>query len=201
MPTWFRSPVGWPGGIGDTPGSSLRMTKTGMAQCPDGSRGTLIPAYLRARDDGGGGGPEARARGGKGVKHLIFLALFVLAACDNSADIRAQRQAEVDVMRGSLSHLNALEDRVYALVDLDRDTGRLVLVGSVQDLEAVKREAQETALDSCTGNARDELVLTVDHILRGQTDAAAAGEAWEHAEAYIRAAESCENWLSAQAPR
>jgi hypothetical protein len=137
----------------------------------------------------------------KMIRFALATSLLALSACDNSANIRARHQVEVEAVRDSLVHLNALEDQVYALVDLDRDTGRLVLVGSVKDLESVKREAQETKLDSCTGNARDELVLTVDHIIRGQTDAAEMNEALQHVDAYRRAAESCENWLAAQTPQ
>lgn len=129
-----------------------------------------------------------------------ILILLALAACGDRSALRGQPQADTESVRDALAHLNALEDRVFVLLDVEPETGRLVLLGSAQDLQDVKREARTTAVESCTANARDELVHAVDHILRAQTDSAAVGESWARLYAYRRSAESCEGWLLAQAP-
>lgn len=135
------------------------------------------------------------------MRRLGLLLLLSLSACDYGQDDLIRRKAQVDAVRDSLANLNALEDRVFTLVDLDGETGRLRLAGSVEEFQVVKQEAYETTLEGCPRKARDELVLAMDHMIRAQTDSAAAGESWKHVEAYREAADACENWLEAQAPR
>jgi hypothetical protein len=148
-------------------------------------------------------GPMSRCRGppntGIDVRGRALILLLALAACDGGHDA-VRRKAEVDAARDSLAYLNAMEERLFTVVDLDRETGRMVPVASLEDLRAVQREAIGATLDSGTAKARDELVLAIDQIARAQTESAAAGEAWEHLDGYGRAVESCDNWLTAQTP-
>lgn len=99
-------------------------------------------------------------------------------------------------MSHSLAVLNSLEDRVFALVKTDEQTGRMDLAGSSAEMAALRKEALASSLESCTSNARDELVLMVDQILSAKT-----GAEWRFAEAYRSAVESCEDWLLMQASK
>lgn len=126
----------------------------------------------------------------------LFLAIpFLLAACDQEAEIHVQRRAEIAAMSRDLAVLNGLEDRIFALIQIEEKTGQMTLAGPREPLEALRREASTVSMESCTSNARNELLLMVDQILNAKN-----GAEWRFAESYSRAAETCEDWLSAQKP-
>jgi len=112
-------------------------------------------------------------------RFLPLFAVLALAACDrDSTQALASREA--------LARLNALEDRAFALVKLDDSTGRMPLVGTVEDLQALQREAKEAVMVGCVAQARDALTPAMDEMIRGST------EAWPKVERYVNAASACE---------
>lgn len=125
-------------------------------------------------------------------KPLLIALSLSLVGCTNEAD---RQRAQVEALRDSLAFLSALEDRAFELFQLEDSTGRLVLVGSPQSLQAVEQEAREAVMVGCTTQARDALVDALESIARG------AAEPWEKVERYRNAAEACESLLDEQDTR
>lgn len=115
---------------------------------------------------------------------ILFLAL-ILAGCQNNAD---QNHA----IRDSLALLNSLEDRTFAVVQLDGRDGSIPLVGTLQELNALAQEARQAVMPGCVGQARDALVSAMEEI------AQSGKAAWSKVEHYVNTAMACESLLAEQ---
>jgi hypothetical protein len=123
------------------------------------------------------------------ISVLLFAITLGLAGC-SPLPIESPREA--------LGRLNDLEDRAFAMAQLD-GAGRFVVVAPLQELQAVAVEARSARLPGCFGHARDALVASIDQIILAQeadSGDAAMAEAWKRAAAYRNAAENCEKVLA-----
>lgn len=121
---------------------------------------------------------------------LLLALTLALAACNNEAD---RQRVEAIALRDSLAQLNDLEDRAFAIAQID-GANRFVLVAPVQDLQAVAEEARKATMLGCVATARDGLVAGAGQIIVAQNSGGAAmTEAWKRVEAYRHAAEACED--------
>lgn len=116
---------------------------------------------------------------------LLLLAALILTAC----------QGETKTDRAPLHVLNGLEDRTFALVQLDAEDGAMHLAGTLQELNALAQEARQVVLPGCVGQARDALVSVMEEIAQG------GQEAWTKADRYVNAATACESLLAEQEKR
>lgn len=116
---------------------------------------------------------------------LLLLAVLVLTAC----------QGETKSHGASLEVLSSLEDRTFALVQLDAKDGSMPSAGTLQALNALAQEARQVVLPGCVGQARDALVSVMEEIAQG------GPEARTRADLYVNAATACESLLAEQEKR
>ena len=124
----------------------------------------------------------------------ILLALVLLLALTEH-DASAKQPPPELALRDSIGRLNDLEDRTFALVQLESRDGRMPLVGTLRELDALAQEARQAAMPGCAGQARDALVSVMEEIAQG------GHEAWPKAERYVNAATACDSLLAEQEER
>src|SRR5574338_1330401 len=120
---------------------------------------------------------------------LALVLLLTLTQHDAGAK---QPPPELLALQDSIGRLNDLEDRTFALVQLDNRDGSMPLVGTVRELDALAQEARQAAMPGCVGQARDALVSVMEEIAQG------GYEASSKAERYVNAATACESLLAEQ---
>src|SRR5574337_341096 len=81
----------------------------------------------------------------KRVSAFLFATTLGLAGCN---------EVSVEPLREGLRRLNDLEDRAFAMAQID-GAGRFVVVTPIQELQAVAAETRSAALLGCLGKARD----------------------------------------------
>lgn len=123
------------------------------------------------------------------LRSLPMIAVLALTGCDSGADAH---RAEMDSFRESLARLNDIEDRTFALVQLDSSDGRIPLTGRLKELQNLQEEARQAVMPGCIGEARDALTSAMEEIERG------GAEAWPKVQRYVNAAIACEALLAEQ---
>lgn len=81
---------------------------------------------------------------------LALVLLLTLTQHDAGAK---QPPPELLALQDSIGRLNDLEDRTFALVQLDNRDGSMPLVGTVRELDALAQEARQAAMPGCVGQA------------------------------------------------
>ena len=116
---------------------------------------------------------------------LLLLAVLVLTACQ-----------EATKSDGSpLAVLNSLEERTFALVEVEPKDGSMPLVGTLRELNDLAHEARQAVLPGCVGLARDALVSVMEEVAQGGYEASLKRER------YVNVAMACEALLAEQERR
>src|SRR5574338_1338212 len=122
---------------------------------------------------------------------MEWVSAFVIAT---TLGLAGCNEVSAEPLREGLATLNDLEDRAFAMAQID-GAGRFVVVTPIEDLQAVAKKARSTVLPGCLGKARGALVASIDQIIRSQEAGSgdtAMAEAWKRVTAYQDAAETCE---------
>lgn len=125
----------------------------------------------------------------------VLLALVLLLALTEHDAGAKQPPPELLALRDSIGRLNDLEDRTFALLQLDNTYGSMPLVGTLREVDALAQEARQAAMRGCASQARDALVSVMEEIAQG------GYEAWSKAERYVNAATACDSLLAEQEKR